>query len=545
MLDRPWSTFFLTSTTAAPPLRIGIALDDDLTVTRAQASIIDDIRSCDFAEIVIAYVQRRRISSDRGALAWRIYRVIDRRRVLVTDDPDTRGPLRVVLPDVEIIRGPRGATSPGSPPTAQSPRPSSAAPPDVILDLSRRGVEVGGADLARHGTWALMASIDLTERVTRVSLVSDGPTAGSRRVLADGVFAHDPLAIGPSRATATFGSTHLVIQKLRELHDHGWRSVVEAGRDWVPGPMPSPSNWEVVRSIGPTVARKIVGKAMRAICRRDEVELWRIALRANRVAPDVDAGFDMSGFEWIEAPRGHLFADPVLVQRYGRTWLFVEDYSYNDRRGVIACAEISAGGQLGPMTTVLSSSGHLSYPNVFWDEETAFMIPESSADGRVTLYRADAFPFDWVEVATLHDGAAVDTTVCRKDDRWWFFTTLREPRAGASMLMLFSSASPYGPWEGHPSNPISLDVRDSRGAGPFFEAGGRLVRPSQDCSRTYGYSFGLNEVLALSPTTYSERRLITIRPTWGSGLTATHTYSRTDELEAADGRITRARGSVV
>lgn len=247
----------------------------------------------------------------------------------------------------------------------------------------------------------------------------------------------------------------------------------------------------------------------------------------------------MSGFRWVVSPRGRLYADPCLVDWEGSTWLFFEDYSYADRRGVIATAEVSPDGEIRAPTVVLSSKGHLSYPHVFLDRGTAYMIPESSAEGVVRLYRASDFPFNWQPVSDLFLGPGIDTSVWEEDGRWWFFTTLHEPRARASMLMLFSSVDVCGPWESHPSNPISLDARNARGAGRIFRQNGRLIRPSQDSVRTYGHSFSFNEIVTLTPSDYVERRLCTVRPDWARGLSATHTYTRSRHFEATDGRFDR------
>ena len=192
----------------------------------------------------------------------------------------------------------------------------------------------------------------------------------------------------------------------------------------------------------------------------------------------------------------------------------------------------------------IAGPGHLSYPYVFAHDEAAFMIPESGAEGVVRLFRSTTFPTDWEPIATLHEGSAVDTSVIQRDGRWWFFTTLREPRGGATMLMLYSADELAGPWESHPMNPVSLDVRDARGAGRIFEQDGRLIRPNQDCSRTYGYSFGFNEIVTMTRTAYAERRLATVRPSWHRGLTATHSYARAGGFEATDGRTERDRHQV-
>ena len=84
-----------------------------------------------------------------------------------------------------------------------------------------------------------------------------------------------------------------------------------------------------------------------------------------------------------------------------------------------------------------------------------------------------------------------------------------------------------------PANPLSCDVRNSRGAGAIFRDGsGRLIRPSQDGSVAYGHSFTLNEVLALDPSAYEERPLVRVAAP--PGCIGTHTYARLGALEIVD-----------
>jgi hypothetical protein len=173
------------------------------------------------------------------------------------------------------------------------------------------------------------------------------------------------------------------------------------------------------------------------------------------------------------------------------------------------------------------------------------MIPETYAEGSVRLYRATNFPRAWEMHRELYPFAAVDTSVLRHDDRWWFFTTLRDPRGRGMMLVLFFADALDGPWTFHPLNPISVDVRNVRGAGSIYRQDGRLIRPSQDCSLTYGYRFTLQEIVKLSPTEYEERPIVTVGPEWDADLLATHTYNRGRTIEVTDGAMRRPRRLVV
>jgi hypothetical protein len=102
-------------------------------------------------------------------------------------------------------------------------------------------------------------------------------------------------------------------------------------------------------------------------------------------------------------------------------------------------------------------------------------------------------------------------------------------------LHLFHSDSLEGEWTPHCKNPIVSDVRRSRPAGALFFEGGRLIRPSQDCSVRYGYAMTMNKVEVLSVAEYRETPCERINPDWFPGSICTHTYNRTEEFEVLDG----------
>jgi hypothetical protein len=90
-------------------------------------------------------------------------------------------------------------------------------------------------------------------------------------------------------------------------------------------------------------------------------------------------------------------------------------------------------------------------------------------------------------------------------------------------------------------NPIISDVRRARPAGPLFVKDGFLIRPSQDCSRRYGFAVCLNRVDVLTDNDYREVPIERILPTWLRGNQGTHTFTRGSRFEAVDGRILRLR----
>jgi hypothetical protein len=74
-------------------------------------------------------------------------------------------------------------------------------------------------------------------------------------------------------------------------------------------------------------------------------------------------------------------------------------------------------------------------------------------------------------------------------------------------------------------------------AGALFYDGDRLIRPSQDCAKAYGYALVFSEVLSLTDTEYQERPIARLDPGWVRGNLGTHTYTRTEQFEAIDGNF--------
>jgi hypothetical protein len=246
-------------------------------------------------------------------------------------------------------------------------------------------------------------------------------------------------------------------------------------------------------------------------------------------------------FHFLVPPEGHFYADPFVVDRNGKSYIFFEDYSYAARRAVIAVVEVREDGGCGQPQVALQEPYHLAYPYVFQEGGSFYLLPESKDNRTIQLYRCVEFPCTWRLDAVLLDGvSACDSTLLRSNGKWWLFTsglgTCDPWFDGDSELHLFFSDSLRGPWHPHPANPVVSDVRHSRSAGNIFMREGKLVRPAQDCSERYGYAVTLNSIEELSVSRYCERTIGRILPGWAEGNRGTHTYCRSARIEVVDGR---------
>ncbi len=260
---------------------------------------------------------------------------------------------------------------------------------------------------------------------------------------------------------------------------------------------------------------------------------WRVGVRNSDVPLLEEGPSGLRAFRWLDSPRGHFYADPMLCRHEDRTWLFVEDFLYaaQEARSILV-AEVRDDGGVGAFQPALTRSSHTSYPLVFCHEGEVFMIPETAGNRRVELYRAVRFPTEWHREAVLFPHPAHDTTPLFHDGRWWFFASIVD--TNRTMTHLFSAESLTGDWKLHPNSPIA-GPHEGRSAGPIMLMDRRMIRPTQSSRPVYGYSFSFEEIVQLDAKRFVERRLATFEPTWRRHLVGMHTYGRAGMVEVIDG----------
>jgi len=565
-------SFWRTSSSSHPPLRIGLLLDG-VKLSRFFATIIEDIQASNFAKIEllifrkaaekppeparspVAKAARRLLHADlrKHALYDQYLRLDERKKA--SNHPLKRVDCSELLAGIERIEvEPIGKKFVHRfPPEALET--IRARNLDVLL---RFGFNILKGDIltaARYGVWSyhhgdneffrggpphfweLCENAPLSGVILQV--LTEDLDAGL--VLCKSLFATETtVSVSRNRFPAYWGSTDLVIRKLNELHRFGWNHLLERAIPAAPYQgkkkiYRSPTNFEMVRWLAPVMAQKAV---RRLFSPKAQVQHWRIGVRMNgRRLFEHSGPPDLAGFRWLEPPAGYFWADPFVIEHDGRPWAFFEEYSYQHRRAHISCAQIADDGTfLSPTRCLANDQHHYSYPHVFRAGSDLFMIPEGADSSTVDLYRCEDFPTRWTLQATLLRGRYVDTSMWQHDHTWWLMTTSADPDARSGSLLLFYSDALTGPWHFHPANPISTDIRNGRNAGRVFEANSQLVRPSQNCSGIYGRNLTLNRITELTRETYSEHPLLTIEPDAASAINGIHTYNWCGLVELIDGQ---------
>jgi hypothetical protein len=94
----------------------------------------------------------------------------------------------------------------------------------------------------------------------------------------------------------------------------------------------------------------------------------------------------------------------------------------------------------------------------------------------------------------------------------------------------------FGRWRPHAANPIKRESGAARPGGTPFRHGGKLFRPTQDCSSVYGARLSFCEILELTPERFAEKIVTVFAPEangpYPDGL---HTASGCGDLTVVDG----------
>jgi hypothetical protein len=259
------------------------------------------------------------------------------------------------------------------------------------------------------------------------------------------------------------------------------------------------------------------------------------------------SGAHVPTVRWL-GPRLHdaFIADPFGLVRNGVAYVLAERYEFRTRKGVIVALELD-GDRLSDPRVVLELPVHLSYPYLVEHGGEVFCIPDTHQLRSILLFRATVFPWEWTRVATLVGGvAAADTTVFRHADRWWLLCAdVAEDPLGNTLLGWYADQLD-GPWRPHAKNPLRRDPGGSRPAGTPFTHAGRLYRPTQDCSVTYGAAVIVNEILLLTPTEFEERAVGRVAPDRGGPFPkGLHTLSSLGSRTLVDGKRRVFSGAAV
>lgn len=550
-------------------LRLGL-LVDSIEFYAWEAAMLQRISDSGVAEIVLIVLSdppKPRLSAAldphprhgdllravTGALLLKIYRVLEAKITCEGDAFQFRETL--ILKDIRRISIP-ATVKPDNGRLANALGEIRELDLDVIVQLGAAELSTAISAAAKYGVWSLRhthcASGDAMAAgfwpvygrwpfiESRVEVVA---ASGESVTVAHSCTGANPYSVKLCRSALFWKTLSLIPRQLQALHglpEQAPRSAaVESDVQW-----PARANRDLgapgIAELGLHIARNVQRRARDWALRNFALEPWTLLFHLGD-----ELCTSGGNFTAITSPKDRYWADPCVVRRNDDFYVFIEEYCYETKRGHISVLAIDRNGIYGQPVRVLEREYHLSYPCVFEDGNNLFMIPESSENRTIDLYRCLEFPAKWEFVKTLLDDiSAVDTTVFHHQGKWWMFTDVVENTGASSCeeLFLFHSDDLVdGAWTPHRNNPLVSDVRRARPAGRIFLHEGKLYRPAQDCSVRYGYAIVLHQITRLSEDHYEEIEVTTIKPTWDRTVVATHTLSYVPGLTVIDALQPRLR----
>lgn len=541
-----------------PRLRVGF-LFDSLSLPAWELATIDRIIASDYAEIVFVALNQSSIKKGpsfttfwrgRGRWFYDVLNALDEKLFLRRANASTRVEASATLANIPILQVETYEAQGHLYFPAGDVDQIQSYDLDIFVNMGWRKLSGEVLSVARYGIWAyrwgdpdkikdgLTGFWEVVERWPETAVALQQSVGKSNRILFESWFFTYPYSPARSRNCILWAASSFLPRQMKQLHQLGEAKFFEKLKPAADETSPAlrsndiPSTFSVL-----WIAIKLSARNLVEIYRRIFFqEHWGLL---SSYSPNFEN--NIHAYKKISPPPDRFWADPHVVYRKPNHYVFVEEYVYQARKGQISVIEVDSEGNHKSSIPVLSEDWHLSFPFIFEWMGCYYMIPESSEHRTIDLYECVRFPDQWRHKMTLmKDVVAVDTTACYRSGKWWLFTAIAEQSAAAPQVELFVFYSDElftDQWHAHVMNPIISDVKRARGAGSLFTKDGRLFRPSQDCSKTYGYGFDLNEVITLSETEYCEKTITSLRPDPRDRIMAIHTYANQGNLTVLDALV--------
>ncbi len=536
------------------PLRVGLYVNST-TLWHWAYAVVESIVQSPVAEVVMIVENdiphqstlQRILQWDR--FLYNVYTQLDNRIFRVAENPFVGLDLKQLLPDVPVIKVKPIEKKFSDYFEDEDIEKIESYQLDVVVRFGFRILKGKSLETAQYGVWSYHHADNLVNRGVQPGfweVVENDPITGNiLQILSSELDGGEVIyrsygstynfSVRRNAVPAYWKTSQFVIRKLTELYYEGPSALVDPlgnndYRAYSHRLYKTATNRQML-SVFPKMFFRNIKEGIQRLYSQDQ---WRIGYHIKRNRTEMPTVFHR--FKWLKPPRSRFWADPFVVEEGGKFYIFVEDFVYNTDKGHISVIEMDEKGNYKDPIPVIEKDYHMSYPFLFRWEGDLYMIPETSANRTIDLYKCVSFPQTWEHMKTLMDDVrAVDATLWEHDGKWWMFTAIDEYGLITDELFIFYADSPLGPWHPHKRNPVVSDVRSARPAGNIFEWNGDFYRPSQDGSIRYGYATTINKIIQLDTETYVEEETSKILPNWLPDMNGTHTLNRVGSLVVIDG----------
>lgn len=184
---------------------------------------------------------------------------------------------------------------------------------------------------------------------------------------------------------------------------------------------------------------------------------------------------------------------------------------------------------------ILESQTHLSFPNIWKENDKVYVYPENYQSGGLYIYEYDFMNDSLIDKRLLVAEPLLDAQLVRINDIYYLFG-IKESNGKLqnNYLYIYKSQSLFGPYTIHQE--IFNKEKKERGAGSIIESNGHLYRPAQCCENGYGKSLIFYQLELDSKEHFSEIEVGRMLPNpKGRYSEKLHTFNSYDNYVVIDG----------
>jgi hypothetical protein len=239
---------------------------------------------------------------------------------------------------------------------------------------------------------------------------------------------------------------------------------------------------------------------------------------------------------WLQDTfKDRFFADPFILSVTDRVIkILIEEYMYEERKGHIALLDIDKNNyRLIGNKTILDLQTHLSFPFIFRENNTIYVIPENSESGALSIYEYNTVSEILEFKKILVSCPLVDPVIVKYGGLYYLLCTYKGKNENADLYVYYSD-SLMGDYHELALNPVKSDKKNTRAGGNFIENNCSLYRITQRCENSYGEGISINKIIIMNKEHFEEQTMAVIYPdkNYHYGL---HTLNILNDITVIDG----------
>lgn len=235
------------------------------------------------------------------------------------------------------------------------------------------------------------------------------------------------------------------------------------------------------------------------------------------------------------------FADPFVISKNNKEFIFVEDFSFKNNKGSISVIEIDENDSKKIYEKIIEENFHLSFPFVFFHENNFYMVPETAEANSIRLYKCNVFPHKWEYCYDLISNInCADTIIFKRDNYYYLLTSTSYYNDFSSKLEIYYADNPISnSWKPFKLNPVFFDIKNGRNGGLVYK-NNEIFRVTQTYGinslgdNQYGRRFSVNKIMQLNIEKFEEKNILNIKPNFKKNLLGTHHMSSVDNFTVFD-----------